>query len=358
MDGYAVVCSALKGASKEKPSYLCVKGNLPAGYTLNAAVNGDSAIRIMTGAPVPKDADAVVPIEFTEADSGNVRIFKEPSKWDNIRFAGEDVKNGQLILKSGTKIRPAEIGMLAALNIKNVSVTRKLTISILATGDELAQMEEELLPGRIRNINSYSLYAEVSRHGCNPIDLGAARDTKEELLEKLKKGKEGHILIIAGGVSVGDYDYVKAALKELGMREVFWKIAMKPGKPVLFGLLENTLVFGLPGNPVSALVTFRQFVLPAIYKMQGRLRKPWTELKAVLEGNIRKDKGLTHFLRGKTMIKDGKLYVKTTGSQSSGVFSSMVMSDCLIIVPEDVTEIKNEEEIMIQITDELGELYL
>jgi molybdopterin molybdotransferase len=354
MDGYAVVCSTLKGSSKENPVSLSLEGRIAAGHTLDALVKDYSAIKIMTGAPMPEGADAVVPVEFTEAENNTVKIFKEPSKWDNIRFAGEDIKKGQLVIKSGTKIRPAEIGMLSALNIKSVTVTRRPKISILATGDELAHMDEELSPGKIRNINSYSLYAEALKHECIPTSLGVARDRKEEIAQKLKSVQDSDILIISGGVSVGDYDYVKDVLKQLGMRELFWKVAIKPGKPVLFGVIGSTLVFGIPGNPVSALVTFRQFILPAIYKMQGIMKKPWIELKAVLEEDIEKKQGLTHFLRGITNLKDGKVYVKTTGTQSSGAFSSMVISDCLIIIPEEVTDLRNGEEVMIQITEEIG----
>lgn len=355
MDGYAVLCSSLKGCLKENPMSLQVKGKLPAGQVLNTEVKDFTAIKIMTGAPIPQGVDAVVPIEFAEEENNVVKIFKEPKKWENIRFKGEDIKKGQLVMSSGTKMLPSEIGMLSALNMKSVKVIRKPKISILATGDELADMEEVLSPGKIRNINSYSLLAEVLKQNCEAVNLGVARDTKEKLMEKLKMGLESDMLIISGGVSTGDYDYVKLALQELGMREVFWKIAVKPGKPVLFGVLGNTLIFGLPGNPVSALVTFRQFVLPAIYKIQGRTGKPWTELRAVLEDDIKKDKGFTHFLRGKTDIKDGRVYVKKTGSQSSAAFSSMVLSDCFIVVPEDVTEIKNGEEVIIQITKEMGE---
>lgn len=355
MDGYAVVCSSLKGCSKDKSVSLRVECKIAAGHSFKAEVLDYTAVKIMTGAVVPEGADAVVPVEFTEEENNIVKIFKEPSKWDNIRFAGEDIKKGQLVIKSGTKIRPEEIGMLSALNIKNIDVRKKPQISILATGDELAKAEEELSKGKIRNINSFSLYAEALKHQCVPYDFGIAKDNKEELIEKLRKAKDCDILIISGGVSVGDYDYVKRSLKALGMEELFWKVSIKPGKPVLFGILKNTLVFGLPGNPVSALVTFRQFVLPAIYKMQGRSGKPWIELKAVLEDSIKKEKGFVHFLRGKTSIKDGRLFVRKTSQQSSGIFSSMINSDCLIIVPEEVNEIKNGEEVMIQITDEIGE---
>lgn len=355
MDGYAVICSDLKGASKDIPNSLYVEGNIAAGHVSDVTVKKGRAVKIMTGAPIPEGTDAVVPVEFTEEHNGIVKIFQEPSKWENIRFTGEDIKNGQIVLVKGKKIRSAEVGMLAALNIKNVKVTKKPTIGILATGDELADVDEELIAGKIRNINSFSLYTEALKYNCNAVNLGIAKDSKEELIKKLSLGKHCDILIVSGGVSAGDYDYVKIALKELGMKELFWKVAVKPGKPVLFGCLENTLVFGLPGNPVSSLVAFREFVLPAVYKMLGINRKPWAEIRAILQDNIKKKTGLTHFLRGKTSIRDGRVYVKTTGGQSSGVFSSMTASDCLIIVPEEVSEVESGKEVMIQITDEIGD---
>lgn len=355
MDGYAVVSSILKGSSQEKPSILKIAASIAAGHTADVIIEEGSAVKIMTGAPVPEGVDAVVPVEFTKAEGNLVKIFREAVKLENIRFAGEDIKQGQLVFSKGKFIRPAEMGMLAALNLNNVTVVRKPVVSILATGDELADIGEELLPGKIRNINSYSLFAKVLKHGCNPISLGTVRDVKTELRQRLESVQNSDILIISGGVSAGDYDYVKTVLTDMGMEEKFWKVAMKPGKPVLFGKLKNTLVFGLPGNPVSSMVAFDQFVLPAIYKLQGRKKKPWTELKAVYEGKFKKDAGLMHFIRGKTCLRNGSIFVLPTGLQSSGIYSSMVLADCLIIVPENVTELKNGDEVIIQVIDEIGE---
>jgi molybdopterin molybdotransferase len=245
--------------------------------------------------------------------------------------------------------------MLAALNINCVSVAKLPKISILTTGDELADVGEELLPGKIRNINSYSLYALALRHGCIPVNLGVARDTKNDLRDKLLSGIKSDMLIISGGVSSGDYDYVRTVLADMGLREIFWKVSVKPGKPVLFGIIGSTLVFGLPGNPVSSMVAFEQFVLPAIYKMKGIRKKPWNELKAVFEGSINKSVGITNFVRGRTFLKDGRIHVKQTGPQSSGMFSSMVLANCLVVIPEDVAEVKNGDEVTIQINDEIGE---
>lgn len=354
MDGFAVICKSTKGASKDNPVIIKVVESIGAGHTSDTSVTNTTIIKVMTGAVIPKGADAVIPIEFTEIDGNEVKLFKEALPWDNIRFAGEDVKINQLVISKGIKIRPAEIGMFSALGKKTITVSRKPKISILATGDELITSEQELLPGSIRDVNSFSLYAEAIKYGCEPINLGIARDCEAVIEEKLKGCKESDILIISGGVSLGDYDYVKKVLLQMGMEEKFWKVAMKPGKPVLFGVLNNTLVFGLPGNPVSSMVAFEEFVLPAIFKLQNRNKSPWTEIKGIFEGSLKKDKGLMHFIRGKIFIKDGKIHVKSTGSQKSGLFSSMVLADCFIILPEDDTKVENGEEVLLQITDEIG----
>lgn len=355
MDGYAVVAGMTKGASENVPAILQLTGNIPAGYTYKETVQGCLSVKIMTGAPIPAGADAVIPIEYAREEGSVVKILREAQKCENIRFEGEDIKKGQLVIPKGRVIRPAEIGMMAALNIDRVRVIKTPVVSILATGDELVDLGDELLPGKVRNINSYSLYAQVAWNGGEPVSLGIARDTKDAIKEKLKKAINSDIFIISGGVSVGDYDFVKKVLAEMGMQEKFWKIAMKPGKPVLFGVMGKTLVFGLPGNPVSSMVAFEQFVLPSIYKLQGKKQKPWKELNVILDEDITKKPGLVHFIRGKTFLKDGKVYVKHTGTQSSGVFSSMVQADCLIVISEETTEVKRGEEVLIQITGEIGE---
>lgn len=354
MDGYALISKSTKGASKDKKVKLKIEESIGAGHFTDTIVTETTAIKVMTGAVMPKGADSVIPIEFTKSEGNVVELFKEALPFDNIRFTGEDVKKNQLVILKGIKIRPAEIGMLSALGKKTIMVTKKPKISILATGDELITSEEELLPGKIRDVNSFSIYAEAIKYGCEPTNLGIASDNEEVIKDKLISCKESDILIISGGVSEGDYDYVKKVLIQMGMEERFWKVAMKPGKPVLFGVLGNTLVFGLPGNPVSSMVAFEEFVLPAIFKLQNRSKNPWTELKGIFEGTLKKDKGLMHFIRGKIFIKDGKIHVRSTGSQKSGLFSSMILSDCFIILPEDYTKVESGEEVLLQITDEIG----
>lgn len=354
MDGYALISAITEQAEESRPATLQVIGHIAAGSICGEEVQNGTAVKIMTGAPLPAGADAVIPVEFTRIEGPLVKIFREAQKWENIRFAGEDVKRGQLVIPEGKVIRPAEIGMLAAMNIRKVNVVKTPVVAFLATGNELLELGEALLPGKIRDINSYSLYAQILKYGAVPVNLGKALDTKESIRDKLEKGIDSDILIISGGVSVGDFDYVKNVLADMGMKEKFWKVAMKPGKPVLFGLIGNTPVFGLPGNPVSSMVAFEQFVLPAIYKMQGKKRKPWKEVNATLEEGIKKKPGLTHFVRGRTSIKNSRIYVKPIGLQSSGAFSSLVLADCLIVLPEDATDPKCGQEVLVQFTDEIG----
>ncbi|WP_238883781.1 gephyrin-like molybdotransferase Glp [Clostridium sp. YIM B02551] len=355
MDGYAVISSCFDSFDEESGVLLNIEGNIPAGYELKVSPCKETAIRIMTGAKVPEGYDTVIPIEHTKSNNNKVMILKKARRWENVRFQGEDIKEGDLVLKKGELINPTKIGMLAALNIKYVKVAVKPKVAILATGDELINLGEELLPGKIRNINSYSLQSMLIDAGCNVEDLGIAKDNRYEITNKLKRAKECDILIISGGVSVGDYDYTKITLKEMGAEEKFWKIAVKPGKPVLFSLLVNTLVFGLPGNPASTVVAFQEFVLPSIYKLQGRINKQLNMVTAVLEESIKKKPGKVHFLSGKCFLKEGRLYVKAMKKQSSGSFSSIINSNCFIVVPEEVTEIKKGEEVLIQITNEIGE---
>lgn len=352
MDGYAVITSDLKGSFHKE---LTIAGKIPAGLYSDFVVQEGTAVKIMTGAPVPKGADAVVPVEFTETYGNKVRILKEPEPLENIRLAGEDVRIEDKVIQRGKKLRPADIGMLAALGKSYIKVTKTPRVSILATGDELVCLEEALFPGKIRDINSYSLCAQVLMHGCMPVSLGIARDNKASIKEKLELGKDSDILIISGGVSVGDYDLVKEVLLEMGMVEKFWRVAIKPGKPVVFGLMGSTLVFGLPGNPWSAMTGFEQFILPAIYKLRGITRAPWLELRVIFEGKLKGKEGFTQFIPGKTFIENGKLRVKASGSQGTGIFSPMVASDCTIIIPSDSSGLATGDEVEIQIKCEIGE---
>jgi molybdopterin molybdotransferase len=304
----------------------------------------------MTGAPIPKGADSVVMVEDTEKVSGlgpqasgkkeYVRIFREVKKGENARYAGEDVRKGEAVIRKGDILKSGYIGMLASLGVSKIKVYRKPKAAILATGDELVEINQRLVPGKIRNSNAYSLYSQVIRAGAFPILLGIARDEKEDLRSKIKKGLKADMLLVSGGISVGDYDFVKDVLGELGTQMKFWRVAMKPGKPLAFGMMGKISVFGLPGNPVSSMVTFEQFVRPALLKMAGAREIFRFHLPAIFREDFQKKKGLRYFLRVVLENKNGTLYASLTGPQGSGILKSMVLANGIMELPEELENLR------------------
>jgi molybdopterin molybdotransferase len=356
MDGYAVRFDDIKTASPDNPAELKVIEDLPAGYLSKNHISSFQAIRIMTGAPIPEGADTVVIKEDTSSSGDTVKIIVPPQKGDNIRKAGENVKKGDHALQKGTILRPPHIGMLASFSQSYVSVYQAPRIAILSTGDEITEIDGEKDPSKIVNSNTYSISAQVKECGAIPIMLGIARDDKNDLTAKLKQGLAADIIITTGGVSVGEYDFVKNILEEIGTKIKFWKVAMRPGKPTLFGIISNKLVFGLPGNPVSCMVTFEQFVRPALLKKMGHQNLIRPHLKAILTEDVKTKKDLRYFLRVRVGYKDGQVYATTTGDQGSGILKSMIQSNGLMIVPEDKEEIKAGEIVKVQILDRTFEL--
>ncbi len=361
MDGFAVRARDLAGARREKPEILEVIESLPAGYAAKRSVGSAQAIRIMTGAPLPKGADSVVMVEDTARDEGQgtkpacrqgrdegrkefVRIFKEVEKGENVRYAGEDVRKGEIVIKKGTVLKSGHIGLLASLGLAKIKVFRPPRVAILATGDELVEIGQRLSPGKIRNSNAYSLYGQVLKMSAVPILLGIARDNKKDLERKIRKGLSSDMLLVSGGVSVGDYDFVKDVLKDLGTRMKFWRVAMKPGKPLAFGLMGNIPVFGLPGNPVSSMVSFEQFVRPALLKMAGSGELFRLHLSAIAKEDFEKKKGLRYFLRVILENKQGQLYASLTGPQGSGILKSMAMANGIMELPEDMAVLRKGEK--------------
>jgi len=342
MDGYALKSIDLKGASKNNPKVLKIIDQLKAGDIPGTRLENNQAIRIMTGALIPKGADSVIMVENTQRqDKNKVKIFKETVMGENIRRAGEDVRKGELVIPCGTLLKPAHIGLLAALGRAKVKVTRKPKVAILATGDELVDVKEKLKPGKIRSSNTYTLYTQIIKSGGIPKDLGIAKDRPLELEKKIKLGLDCDLILTSGGVSVGDYDLVKVILAKLGTDIKFWKIAMRPGKPLVFGTLKDKLVFGLPGNPVSSMVSFEMFVKPAILKMLGQKHNDGIkEVEASVEEDIKKKPGLSYLLRANTRWHQGKYLTKTTGPQGSGILKSMGLANSLIILNEKDVYIK------------------
>ncbi|MFQ6014181.1 MAG: gephyrin-like molybdotransferase Glp [Anaerolineae bacterium] len=363
MDGYALQAADTIGASAEEPVYLRVMADLAAGYISQVRVSSGTAARIMTGAPVPAGADAVVRFEDTseglrrgpKPGEGTIGIFKEVKPGHNVRLAGEDIKRGSLVIPQGTTIRPQEIGVLASLGRAAVKVIRRPRVAILATGDELVDIGEEVAPGKIRNSNEYCNAALVKRYGGIPVRLGIARDSAQDLTAKIREGLQQQVdlFITSAGVSVGDYDMVKNVLAAEGEMH-FWQVRIKPGKPLAFGLIQGVPLLGLPGNPVSAVVAFEVFARPAILKMLGKkwLAKP--TVHAILEEEVT-NSGRRHFMRAVVRKEDGRYYVTTKGSgvrvQGSGILTSLVWANSLLVVPEDVTRIEAGQEVEVQMLD-------
>jgi len=362
MDGYAVQAESTKGASSSSPCILRIIGEVAAGYIAKEEVTPGTAIRIMTGAPIPKGADAIVQFEDTDEEKRKaakkplteIGILRQAAKGLNIRRAGEDISKGSLVLKAGTALRPQEIGVLASLGKDVVRVIRRPVVAVLATGDELVDIKEALPPGKIYNSNTYSLASQVMRYGGIPKILGIAKDNIKALEAKIKQARDADLLITSAGVSVGEYDVVKDVLARLG-EVTFWTVRMKPGKPLAFGVLrlgkKKIPHLGLPGNPVSSMIAFEQFARPAILKMLGKkdLAKP--TIKAKSEGRLENRDRRRVFARVRVTQRDGQYFASLAGAQGSGILTSMAQANGLMIVPEDKSAIEVGEEVQVQMLD-------
>lgn len=335
MDGYAVRAADTRPKKGADQVSLNVIEDLPAGRTSRKSIGTGQAVRIMTGAPLPKGSDAVVMVEDTEKSGSQVIVRRTVSPGDNIGRAGEDLRKGDLVLEKGRLIGPAEIGMLAAVGRAAVRVARRPTLAVIATGDEIVEPGERLKPGQIRNANGFTLSALAAQAGARAVYLGIARDNPDALKKAFKKAESADVLVLSGGVSVGDYDLVREALIAAGVRPAFWRVRIKPGKPTFFGTRGKRLVFGLPGNPTSAMVTFHLFVRPALDRMLGRTEIGPRPGKAVLGREIVLKPGRTQFLRA-VLASDGpEVRVDPFPDQRSGVLQSMVRSRALIVVPPE-----------------------
>jgi molybdopterin molybdotransferase len=351
MDGYAVRWDDIQDASPDDPIQLEVIENLPAGFISTKRLRRGQAIRIMTGAPIPKGADTIIPVEDTKKGDGFVSIFKAFAPGENIRKAGEDVKKGELVISKGDFIRPAEVGMLASVRRSFVSVYQRPLVAILCTGDELIDVDGDLDEVKLVSSNSYTLAAQVKDCGAIPIQLGISKDRKEEIEEKLRQGIRADVLISSAGISVGDYDFVKDVLNDLGMKMVFWKVAMRPGKPLAFGTIGMKPVFGLPGNPVSSMVSFEQFVRPSLLKMMGHRQLFRPVIEAILKEDIRIEPGRRHFIRAFVSFESNHYFVTITGAQGSDILRSMVRANGLIAIPEDREIARAGEKVKVQLLD-------
>ncbi|MEA3407221.1 MAG: gephyrin-like molybdotransferase Glp [Chloroflexota bacterium] len=351
MDGYALHADDLRAAG-ETPR-LRVIGELPAGEVWEGALGTGEAIRIMTGAPMPADADTVVRFENTRREGKAVLIEKIPARGRNVRRAGEDVQEGQLVLPKGTPLRPQEIGMLASLGYDEALVHRRPRVTVLATGDEVVPPGASLTPGKIRNINSYSNAAQIQKAGGVPLVMEVAPDRADTLAQRLRRALERQpdLIVTSGGVSVGDFDLVKQVLASEGQMD-FWWVNMKPGKPMAFGTIDDVPLLALPGNPVAAMISFFLFGRPAMRKMLGYTTWEPRKVEAHLREGIARKDNRRHYLRVKLYPTGDGLEAELTGEQGSGILMSMVAADGLAVIPEESGEIPTGSTVEVLLFDE------
>jgi len=334
MDGYAVRFDDLK---QDGEARLSVIGTAFAGKPFEGSAGPGQAVRIMTGAVIPKGTDTVIQQERAKAAGDRVAVAPVMKRGANTRSAGEDLRQGEPALKRGQPLRPAEIGLLASLGIGEVSVYRKLRVAFFSTGDELVPVGSPLGAGQIYDSNRYTIYGMLNRLGCDVLDMGVIPDDPAAVERAFDEAAQAaDVVITSGGVSVGEADYVKQILERLG-EVLFWKIAMKPGRPLAYGRIGRAHFFGLPGNPVAVMVTFYQFVRDALLYLQGQAAiAPLPTLKVTCTSAIKKAAGRTEFQRGiLTRAADGQWTVRTTGDQGSGILSSMSQADCFIVLPTE-----------------------
>ena len=357
MDGFAVRAADLAGTSKEHSTALRVTMDIPAGSSPTGTIEAGQAARIMTGAPMPQGADAVVPVEDTDqhwraGDNAplpeQVTFFTSVQVGEYVRPVGEDIHAGQTVLAAGTVIRAQELGVLAALGQAQVNVKRRPRVAILSGGDELIEVTDPLSPGKIRDVNSYILFGLLTSLGAEPIRIAPARDTLDDIRDRFQQAinLKPDLILSSAGVSVGAFDIVRTVMEEMGQIN-FWRVNLRPGKPLAYGTLSGIPFFGLPGNPVSAMVTFELFVRPALLKMSGRSEAVPT-VEATLRETLKSD-GRRSYIRVTLVREDGKVFASATGTQSSGALMSMVLADGLLIIPENRMEARAGEQFTVRL---------
>jgi molybdopterin molybdotransferase len=352
MDGYAVRFDDLKQGGEVT---LKVIGTAFAGKPFDRAVNAGQTVRIMTGGVLPQGADTVIMQERARVSGDQVTLASVQKKGANTRRAGEDLRRGEPALRKGQPVGPAELGLLASLGIGEVSVYRKLRVAFFSTGDELVSIGQPLGPGQIYDSNRHTLHGMLTRFGCELLDMGVIRDTPEAVERVFDEAsRSADVVITSGGVSVGEADFVKQILDRMG-EVLFWKIAMKPGRPLAYGRVGNAHFFGLPGNPVAVMVTFYQFVRDALLVLQGQTEiKPLPTMKVTCTTPIRKAPGRTEFQRGVlSQGADGQWTVRTTGDQGSGILSSMSQAHCFIILSTETGNLEAGATVDIQMLEGL-----
>ncbi len=350
MDGYALASSGLPVSGNRS---FRVAGAAYAGQPWRGSLAGDECIRIMTGAMMPPDTDTVVIQEQVSLlDDGRVEIGQGHRQHQNVRFAGEDIKQGNAVLAQGTRIGPAELGVMASLGINECEVYRRPRISFFSTGDELRSLGETLSEGDIYDSNRYTLFGLLSRCDVDIIDMGVVRDEPDALRQALLgAAANSDVVMTSGGVSVGEADFIKDILHDIGEMD-FWKILMKPGRPLTSGRIGDALFFGLPGNPVAVMVTFLQFVMPCLTRLAGGDYHPPISVPAISQGAIRKNPGRREFQRAIASTgDDGRLQVSLTGKQGSGILTSMSRANCFVVLPEAQGAVSAGDTVQVEFFD-------
>ncbi len=344
VDGYAIRAADLDPGG---PARVRVVADLPAGAVYEGGIGPREALRIMTGAPMPRGADTVVPQELSES-AGDWVELRAVDPGANVRSRGEDVRAGAVVLKAGAVLRPQDLGLVASLGFAEVRVHRRPRVALLSTGDEVVEPGQPRRAGQIYDANRFSLGGMVEGAGAEPLDLGIVPDVRERLRERLLQAAgAADVVLTSGGVSVGDYDFVKSVLGEIGSID-FWQVAMQPGRPLAVGRIAGTQFFGLPGNPVASVLCFHLFVRPALWKLGGRTRLDPECVTATALESMRKRPGRREFKRGVLRFTDHGYEVSTTGPQGSGILSSMVAANCLIILEEARGDVKAGERVLVE----------
>jgi len=351
MDGYAVRFDSLSGPGETR---LNVVGTAFAGSAFSGLVGKGQAVRIMTGAVLPAGADTVVVQEVTRVDGDAVFVPAGQRQGQNTRRAGEDLARGGVALSAGKRVGPAELGLIASLGIAEVEVRRRLRVAFFSTGDELASIGKPLAPGEVYDSNRYTLHGLLTRLGADIIDMGVVPDQPQVLEATLAEAAQvADAIITTGGVSVGEADFVREILEKLGEVK-FWKLNIKPGRPMAFGKVGKAWLFGLPGNPVAVMVSYTQFALDALLRLSGLDPLPVRPLLTVVASNaIKKQPGRREYVRGEIVAVDSEWQVKTVGNQGSGVLRSMSEANCFVVLPEDCAGVQAGDSVQVQLFDGL-----
>ncbi|MHB8106929.1 MAG: molybdopterin molybdotransferase MoeA [Candidatus Cryosericum sp.] len=354
MDGFAVLASDIQHASETTPARLHILEDVPAGSVATQPVRPGTAIRIMTGAPLPEGADTVVHVEVTHTEGSDVLVLLALKDGANVRHTGEDMKDGTTVLTAGTVLRPGEVGVCAAAGHGTVAVFPRVRLAVLTTGSELVDATQVPGPGQIRDANAHSLCAQVTGMGAVPVIFARVPDTRDAVRSALEQAvAQTDVVLTNGGVSVGDYDFVKDVLREMGAELVFWRVKQKPGKPMAFWTLGAKRIIGLPGNPVSCMVCAEEYVRPMVRRMMGYSLLYRSTRAAILDERYAKgaDAWRAHFVRVRLQERDGVLHAIPTGPQGSGILTSMALATGIAVLPEDTPLVEAGQAITVQLTD-------